>query len=404
MGGSLLREVLDNNAFFRWERSQASLSRGGENRVCLAPMNHLADAKCERATAWLRAALLLASAAIPLSLLWDYSWESTIGIDLVWSPPHVTNDLGVALAGCAATALLMRATREGTSGVRIGRWVGPLGAWLAIWGACAFGTSLLFDRWWQSSYGMAAGIWHPPQLLKAAAFFAVTLGAWFCCRGRLAFAAAGGGVLTMISVVTLASIFPNRQHGALFFQVACATYPIVLVALATAGSSRLSATLGAAIYFMLIGAMVWLLPLVPAEPQVAPIYNPRDHLLPPPFPLLLIVPAFALDALLRFFPGRTRRFENWSRAAESGLTFFFLILVTQWLFAQFLLMPASDHWFFAGGGKQWPFFLKIHPSARTVFWKIPGEELTLARSLGAAALAVLAARVGLWLGAAMKRI
>ena len=45
------------------------------------------------------------------------------------------------------------------------------------------------------------------------------------------------------------------------------------------------------VYTLIFCATVWLLPLFPAKPQVAPIYNPLDHLMPPPFPLLLIVPA-----------------------------------------------------------------------------------------------------------------
>jgi hypothetical protein len=41
----------------------------------------------------------------------------------------------------------------------------------------AFGTALGFDRWWQSAYGLEAGIWHPPQWLKASSFFALVLAA-----------------------------------------------------------------------------------------------------------------------------------------------------------------------------------------------------------------------------------
>ncbi len=42
--------------------------------------------------------LLAASGAVPVSLLWDYSWESTVGIDLVWGGPHILTYIGVALA------------------------------------------------------------------------------------------------------------------------------------------------------------------------------------------------------------------------------------------------------------------------------------------------------------------
>ncbi|MGH2899224.1 MAG: hypothetical protein ACREBE_29750, partial [bacterium] len=135
-----------------------------------------------------------------------------------------------------------------------------------------------------------------------------------------------------------------------------------------------------------------------------PIYNPRDHLLPPPFPLLLVVPALAIDALLRVFPARTGRVQNWAHALESGLLFTVIFTATQWLFSAFLLSPAADHWLFAGGGRHWPFYLRIDPSARAAFWPAPDDELTLARIALNALLAVLAARAGLWLGDALKRV
>jgi hypothetical protein len=152
---------------------------------------------------------------------------------------------------------------------------------VVLWGALAFVTALLFDRWWLAGYGLAAGIWHPPQMLKTAAFFAVTAGAALCVReDRIACPAAGAAMLAMIAVVSLVGSYPNRQHSAPFFEIACATYPIVIVAIATAGRLNLSGTLAALGYLLLAGALVWLLPLVPATPQVAPIYNPRDHLMP----------------------------------------------------------------------------------------------------------------------------
>jgi hypothetical protein len=107
-------------------------------------------------------------------------------------------------------------------------------------------------------------------------------------------------------VVTLPLSFANRQHSALFFQVGCATYPIALLALARAGRLRFASSVAAAVAMLLVATMVWILPLVPGSPQVGPIYNPRDHLLPPPFPLLLLALALALDALLRVFRAHRR--------------------------------------------------------------------------------------------------
>ena len=342
--------------------------------------------------------LLLAAVAVPLTLLWDFAWESTVGIDLVWSPPHVAVCLAIALATIGAAGMIGR-----EDGVRLGRLRAPLGAWVALWGALAFLTAFLFDRWWQSAYGLGAGIWHPPQILKMVAFFAVAIGAAWCPLGRpVALPIAGAAVLALISFATLVSAYPNHQHSAPFYQITCATYPVVLVALAVAGRSRFPATLAALGYTLIVGAMTWLLPLVPATPQVAPIYNALDHLMPPPFPLLLLAPALALDALLRVFPARAQHPQPWRQATECGLAFFLIFAVVQWPFARFLLAPASDHWFFAGGGRHWPFFLKIDAHARVAFWTQAADSINLARTLVATALAIIAARAGLWLGSCLK--
>src|SRR5437016_90945 len=112
-----------------------------------APAN-AAAAVFRRHSIWL---LLFAAAGIPLSLLWDFSWESTVGIDLVWSAAHTATYLAAGLAGLTALALV--SPNQGgpgspSSGVRLGRFQAPLGIWLTIWGAVAFGAAVLFDRWW----------------------------------------------------------------------------------------------------------------------------------------------------------------------------------------------------------------------------------------------------------------
>ena len=368
-----------------------------------------------RPAAWL---LWLAAAGIPLSLLWDFSWESTVGIDRVWAPAHVANYLSVAFAGAGALALVFATTRPATAidhAVRLGRWRAPLGAWLVLWGALAFITAVWFDRWWQSAYGLAAGIWHPPQILKAVAFFAVTLGVWLMAllrqnqaapevRDGILFAAGGGLLLAMITVVTLPMIYPNRQHSATFYQLAAGFYPIVLLAVSTAGKLRWSGALASLVYAAVLWVMVWALPFCPAHPQAAPIYQPLDHLMPPPFPLLLIVPALAIDALLLHFPWPRHRGRGWLQAGATGAAFFVLFMGTQWAFAEFLLSDLADNRVFAGGGRHWPYFLKIEPAARVEFWETRRDPMNLPNTLLAACLALLAARLGLWLGEWMRRL
>jgi len=359
----------------------------------------------------MRAVLLLLGAfAVPLTLIWDFAWESTIGVDSFFGPPHAANYAAVLLACGAALQMARNATRDG-NGVALGPVRAPLGAWLVLWGGLALIAALLFDRWWQASYGLAAGIWHPPQIAKVLAYFALVAGAWVHAlgrqhdaRGEIAAALACGAVLMLIAVVTLPQSFANRQHSGAFYALGCSVYPIVLAAQAVAGRLRLPATSAALAYLVICAAAVWLLPLIPGSPQAGPVYNPRDHLLPPPFPLLLVVPALAVDALLNLLPGRARRGERWLQAIEAGLAFAALFVVVQWLFAVFLLSPAADGWLFAGGGRHWPFFLRIDAPSRTAFWHFLAPELGLATSALAAVLAVGSARAGLWIGAGLRAV
>ena len=220
--------------------------------------------------------LLLGALAVPLTLIWDFAWESTIGVDSFLGPPHAANYAAVALACAAALRMAQVATREG-SGVALGRVRAPLGAWLALWGGLALVAAILFDRWWQASYGIAAGIWHPPQIAKAVAYFAVVVGAWVHAlgrqhdaRGALAAALACGAVLTLIALVTLPQSFANRQHSGAFYVLTCSVYPLVLAAQAVAGRLRLPATAAALAYLGLAAAAVWLLPLIPGSPRPGP--------------------------------------------------------------------------------------------------------------------------------------
>lgn len=331
----------------------------------------------------------LAAMGVPAALFWDFSWESTVGVDLPFNPPHTALYVVVALAAAVAAKLLATGSRSPRSeGDLAATKIGPM---VVLWGAAAFVVAAFFDRWWQGLYGLAAGNWHPPQLLKAVSLVAVGGGAWLCAQGRPGPAAlAAGSLLAFASVALLPNLLANRQHGAVFYQLSCTIFPGIL-ALAAVGA-RGAAVRAALAAFGLGLLAVWLLPLLPGSPQVAPVYQPRDTLLPPPFPLLLFVPALALDFVLR--PGGGK----WRSAALGGLLFFGLFYAVQWRFAVFLLSPAADGWLFAGGGRHWPFFLQIDETSRTSFWQQPGDELPGVVLLRCALLAILSTRLGLWLG------
>jgi len=388
----------------------------------------------------------LAATLIPVSLIWDFSWESTIGVDRFWSPPHLTTHIGVWLCGLLGARLVFVFTlthHQGgsVSGVNIGGFCGPSGAWILLWGAVVMQAALLLDNWWQQAYGLGAGLWPPPQILKAIGFFTLLFGGVVLCAGarghgvasRRTMAAVllhwqGGLLLTMCAVVLTMLNYPNWQHTAGFYKISCAIYPAVLLAMGTGASGRWGATCTAVVYMAIVCALVWLLPLFPARPLTAPIHNPTDHMMPPAFPLLLVVPVVVMDWLRGrsvLLPGceaatnqptpnpsqegnnpscaapllgggrggfkRTNR-ELWV-AVTAGTCFVAAFVPVQWFFAKFLLSPGTDNWFFAGGGRHWPFFLKID-QARTAFWGVKQEPLTWQAAL----LAMLFAGVSSWIG------
>jgi hypothetical protein len=378
----------------------------------------------------------LAATLIPVSLIWDFSWESTIGVDRFWSPPHLTTCIGVWLCGLVGARLALIFTRAGhrgrsASGVNIGPLCGPSGAWILLWGAATMQAALLLDNWWQQAYGLGAGLWPPPQVLKATGFFTQLFGGVVLCAGARGQGVAsrrttatvlwcwqGGLLLTMCAVVLTLKNYPNWQHTAGFHKISCAVYPAVLLTIGQGTRGRWSATRAALVYMAIVGALVWLLPLFPAHPLTAPIHNPTDHMMPPAFPLLLVVPAVVLDLLRwRFLsqeagganlkagaikPGGGDRRELWC-AVAAGACFFASFVPVQWFFAEFLLSPAAGNWFFAGGGRHWPFFLKID-QARTAFWGVAQDPLTWQAALLAILFAVVSSWIGLRVGTWLSKL
>src|SRR4029453_1837162 len=91
----------------------------------------------------------------------------------------------------------------------------------------------------------------------------------------------------------------HQQPSPRFYRISCGLYPLFLLAAARASKLRWPATTVALVYMLVIFTMLWILPLFPAEPMLGPIYNRVTHMVPPAFPLLLVIPAFAIDLLLR---------------------------------------------------------------------------------------------------------
>ncbi len=369
-------------------------------------------------------ALLLSSVSIAAGILWDISWHRTIGRDTFWSPPHLLEQIGAMVAGFTCGALVLRATFAKpadwrTAGVRFWGFSGPLGAWVAIWGTLLTITSAPFDNWWHNAYGLDVKIMSPPHMVLAVGLISIQVGAMLmvlAAQNRASdpdrvrtqgwiYALAGAVILAMlVTLVSEHTSRPNQMHAPRFYQVTAVVFPIFLAAFARSGRLRYPATSSAAIYMAFLLAAIWILQLFPARPQLAPIFNPVTRMVPPEFPLLLVVPAVAFDLLIPKESGK----RDWVLAAKLGVVFVGLFLASHWYFAEFLLSPAARNHVFAGD--QWPYMTELGPW-RYEYWGVPTrpdgsfDVLGFARGMGiATVIAMISARLGLWLGAGMARV
>jgi len=79
--------------------------------------------------------------------------------------------------------------------------------------------------------------------------------------------------------------------------------------------------------------------------------------------------------------------------------------VTQWFFAEFLLSPAADNWFFSGS-RFWP-YSSTPGNWQHEFWQNRSwrnDPVTLPTLGLALALGIVSARIGLAFGAWMSRV
>jgi hypothetical protein len=371
---------------------------------------------------WYCYAVVLAVACAPIGFLWDISWHVSIGRDSFWTPAHMMIYLGGAGPGCLCGWLVLKNTfwaqpGETAATVRVWGFRGPIGAWLSIWGSLVMLLSAPFDNWWHNAYGLDVQILSPPHTLLALGTYGVAIGALLLVsswQNRATDAQLGmakvlvlvccGIVLTKMTIFLTEYIYPNAQHAGEFYRQCCKALPLYLVVATRVSKSRWAATWTSVVYTVVMLAMVWLLPLFPAQPKLGPIYNPITQMAPPPFPLLLILPALAIDLLMQRFGGRRGFWHDTGLALLLGLAFFLVFFAAHWWFSEFLLSPLSRNRFFAGNA-QWGYNNQLGDWC-TRYWGLEKDSMTWKAGLAAVGFAWLISRIGLWFGnflAAVKR-
>ena len=371
---------------------------------------------------------VLAMAGLPIGIMWDISWHISIGRDTFWTPAHILIQVGGVVPAILFAWQAWQTTFYGTDAERAGSISlfglrAPLGAWVTMWGALAMLTSAPFDDWWHNTYGLDVKIVSPPHAVLGLGMLVVAIGvllnvlSW---QNRLAgtpggkspallFTVAAGLMITMESVFATEYTWPNHQHTSNFFQVIAHVFPFLLLIPARVAKLRWATTIAAGIYTALTLLMIWVLPLFPAQPKLAPIYNPVTHMVPPPFPLLLIVPALAMDVMMLLWGDKLLARRGWKAllldslaAIGIGLLFIGTMWPLQWNFAKFLVSPGAENWFFAGN-RVWPYYSRIGPWTRE-FWDLADNPVTFKGIVIAALLAIGASAVGLWCGRWMLKV
>jgi hypothetical protein len=361
------------------------------------------------------ALFLIAATSILAGLLWDISWHKTIGRDTFWTPAHLAIHFGGILAGLTGAFLIFRTTfghrkEDRAASVKVWGFRGPLGAWVSIWGCFAMVTSAPFDDWWHGAYGLDVKIFSPPHVVLAMGMFAVVYGALLIVVARqnrtgsgepwlrFGYVYAGGLLVAMISILVSEYTEPNQQHGGLYYLIVALLFPYALAGLGRASRVRWPMTSIAAVYMAAMIAMNLILQPFPGHPKLAPIYLPVDHMVPFAFPIILIVPAFAADLVLRAL----RDGNDWLVAAAVALTFVGVLLATSWYSSQFLISPSADNAFFIGA-RHFPYFERpgkwVHD-----YWYVDTDRLTLAKLAAAFGLAFMSTRLGLMRGAWLRQV
>ena len=372
---------------------------------------------------WYCSAVTLAATAIVIGLQWDISWHETIGRDTFWTLAHIVIYIGGIIGGLTGGILVLRASFGGPSplrdaSVKVWGFRGPLGAWVCVWGAVAMLTSAPFDDWWHNAYGLDVQIISPPHMVLAAGFFSTIFGAMFLLAARqnrtksevalnIMYAYTGGVLILMLVILTMEYMFPNKQHSQEFFNVSAIVFPFALTMIGKSSGLPWPATTASLIFTIHRLLIIWVLPLFPGEPQLAPIYREITHFVAPPFPPLLVVPSVAIDYILK----KADLKNDWLAAGLCGVFFAGIYFLVHWPFAEFLLSENGRNWFFATHVNK-PYWAPIGPNDYD-FWQydysplggaIPLTAVSFAGILKTSLMAAGSSIVGIWSGGWLSRL
>ncbi|MGD0797622.1 MAG: hypothetical protein ABR910_07845 [Acidobacteriaceae bacterium] len=367
--------------------------------------------------------------------VWDVSWHRSIGRDSFWTPAHMLIYLCAVLAGIVGLFLVTQCTlgrdpQLRDASVSILGLRAPLGVFLAGWGGLAMLTSAPFDNWWHNAYGLDVQIVSPPHTVLILGIRAVAVGMIFLILAAMN-RAAGSGDTTLFHRLQLLFLYLGGLaiHGQMFFLQEftwdvvlhqASAYiamgiglPMLFALFWQASRFPWTASATAAIYTLMGIAETLILPLVPAQPKLGPVFNPITHLIPAKFPILILIPALAFDFLWqrtltpeanqKSSQDRKHTWKLWQVGLISGFLFTAVLVAVEWPFAKFLLSKASENRFF--GTIYFDYNARPNGPDRSRLFFFPDSGLRLWFGLLRASLyASLSAWLGLLFGRWMRGV
>ena len=298
---------------------------------------------------------------------WDVSWHRSIGRDTFWTPAHLAIQACGVMAAIICGYLMLintfgRSEEQKAASVNVLGFRAPLGAFIAAWGGIAMITSAPFDNWWHAAYGLDVKIVSPPHTLLILGIRAVAVGVLFLVlaamnramgddspagertykRLQRLFLYVGGLIVSGQMFFLLEYTWDVQLHSVSAYVAMGIALPLAFAILSQASRYKWAATSTAAVYMIFAIAEILIFPLFPAQPKLGPVFNPVTHLVPAKFPILIFLPALALDLLWQ----KTRAWKPWKVALVSGFLFIAVLTIVEWPFANFLLSRASENRFF----------------------------------------------------------
>ena len=359
----------------------------------------------------------LAVTSVTIGAHWDVSWHRSIGRDSFWTPAHMAIYACGVLAGICCGYLILTTTFRKppqlvASSVGVLGFRGPLGAFLAAWGGIAMLTSAPFDNWWHNAYGLDVKIVSPPHTVLMIGIWAVCIGSLFLIVAAMNRAAGNPTqaaqfrqlqslMLYISGLMLVLSMFFRMEytwdiylHSASAYVAVALGTPLYFAAIHVCSRNRWAATWMTIIYTVFLIGLILILPLFPAEPKLGPVYQHVTQFIPPKFPLLLIVPALAVDFLL----AKAEHWKPWLLALVAGPVFVLSFVAVQWPFASFLMSPHAANRFFGTAYVDYMMPSWAEDVRRQFLNPEHGAELW--KGL---AMAMLYAAISAWLGLALGR-